>query len=39
MQTAFHKLAGTKLTNFDANSISLLFKVANEGKNIPAIKR
>jgi hypothetical protein len=35
MQTAFHKLAETKLTNFDSSSISLLFQVAaNADKNV-----
>jgi len=31
MMTAFHKLAETKLTNFDSSSISMLYKVAKAG--------
>ena len=39
MDTAFHKLAETKLTNFDSSSISLLFQVANSANLNPDLKK
>jgi len=39
MQTAFHLLAKTKLTNFDANSISQLFDVAAKAKENADVKK